>query len=153
LLTRVRAEVPQGVTYGDVTGLFADAGARVIATDIDEARLAALCEQHPTVVTVAGDVATPEGADALIAAAGNRLDVLCNNAALIEATVLEETDEALWDEVIRVNLTGPFLLSKRALPLMLEGGGGAIVNTGSPPRFVATAAGLPTQPGSTVCLG
>ena len=114
-----------------VTARFVAAGARVIAADIHAARLAELSAAHPGIVVVAGDVATPAGADALIAAAGDRLDVLCNNAALIEATVLEETDEALWDEVIRVNLTGPFLLSKRALPLMLRSGGGAIVNTGS----------------------
>lgn len=57
-----------------------------------------------------------------------RIDVLVNNAAVdFPARV---TDMALkrWEIVLRVGLTGPFLCSKAALPAMIAGGGGSIVN-------------------------
>jgi NAD(P)-dependent dehydrogenase (short-subunit alcohol dehydrogenase family) len=60
-----------------------------------------------------------------------RLDVLVNNAAiLIRGTVLD-TAPVQWAEILNVNLTGPYLLSRHAIPLMLRSGGGSIVNISS----------------------
>ncbi len=57
-----------------------------------------------------------------------RLDALVNNAGIAVFTPLLETDEADWSRILAVNLTGPFLCTKSAAPLMRQHGGGAIVN-------------------------
>jgi NAD(P)-dependent dehydrogenase (short-subunit alcohol dehydrogenase family) len=57
-----------------------------------------------------------------------RLDALVNNAGIAVFAPLLETSEADWSRVLEVNLTGPFLCTKAAVPLMREHGGGAIVN-------------------------
>lgn len=80
----------------------------------------------------------------------DRLDILVNNAGLmLEGTVLE-MDEADWAATMQINLTAPYLLTKAALPLLLEAQG-AIVNIGSieglgsnprHPAYCASKAGL-----------
>ena len=72
-------------------------------------------------------------ADAVAAAFGaigrrfGRLDALINNAGIAVFAPLMETSDAQWKRVLEVNLTGPFLCTKAAVPLMREHGG-AIVN-------------------------
>jgi NAD(P)-dependent dehydrogenase (short-subunit alcohol dehydrogenase family) len=60
-----------------------------------------------------------------------KLDILFNNAGVVQVGKITETSEADWDKVIDINLKGVFLGSKYAIPEMLRTGGGAIVNTGS----------------------
>lgn len=61
-----------------------------------------------------------------------RLDVAFNNAGVEQqTTATADLDEAVWDRVVSVNLTGVFLCMKYEIPLMLKSGGGAIVNTSS----------------------
>jgi len=57
-----------------------------------------------------------------------RLDALVNNAGVAVFAPLMETSDTDWNRVLAVNLTGPFLCTKAAVPLMREHGGGAIVN-------------------------
>jgi NAD(P)-dependent dehydrogenase (short-subunit alcohol dehydrogenase family) len=57
-----------------------------------------------------------------------RLDALINNAGIAVFTPLMKTSDADWSRVLAVNLTGPFLCTKAAVPLMRNHGGGAIVN-------------------------
>ena len=57
-----------------------------------------------------------------------RLDALVNNAGVAVFAPLLETSDADWSRILAVNLTGPFLCTKAAAPLMREHGGGAIVN-------------------------
>jgi NAD(P)-dependent dehydrogenase (short-subunit alcohol dehydrogenase family) len=57
-----------------------------------------------------------------------RLDALVNNAGVAVFAPLLETSDDDWNRVLAVNLTGPFLCTKAAAPLMREHGGGAIVN-------------------------
>ena len=57
-----------------------------------------------------------------------RLDALVNNAGVAVFAPLMETSDADWSRVLAVNLTGPFLCAKAAVPLMRHHGGGAIVN-------------------------
>jgi NAD(P)-dependent dehydrogenase (short-subunit alcohol dehydrogenase family) len=57
-----------------------------------------------------------------------RLDALVNNAGVAVFAPLMETSDADWNHVLAVNLTGPFLCTKAAVPLMCNHGGGAIVN-------------------------
>lgn len=109
--------------------LFSAEGARVVAVDIREDRLDGLPD---ACLPIAADVSIPEDCDRVIAAAGERLDVLFNNAGILDRMLLaDEVSEAEWNRVLAVNLTAPFLLCRRAIPLMLRAGGGVIINTAS----------------------
>jgi NAD(P)-dependent dehydrogenase (short-subunit alcohol dehydrogenase family) len=111
---------------------FRAAGAVVVAVDRDAEAVAALVEACPDVTGVVADLATGEGIEATIAAAGDSVDVLCNHSALSDAAKLvDEVTEAEWDRILEVNLTAPFLLCSHVLPGMLERGAGVIVNTAS----------------------
>jgi NAD(P)-dependent dehydrogenase (short-subunit alcohol dehydrogenase family) len=57
-----------------------------------------------------------------------RLDALINNAGVAVFAPILDTADADWNRILAVNLTGPFLCTKAAVPLMREHGGGAIVN-------------------------
>ncbi|MGH7275222.1 MAG: SDR family NAD(P)-dependent oxidoreductase, partial [Nitrospiria bacterium] len=60
------------------------------------------------------------------------LDVLVNNAGVLGVMVpLRDYPEAIWEEVIRINLTGSFLVTKAMLPLLIKAGGGSIINLSS----------------------
>src|SRR4029079_2529308 len=60
-----------------------------------------------------------------------RIDALVNNAAIGPLGTVLDTDEALFDRIMAVNLKGPYLCSRAVLPHMIRAGGGAIVNVGS----------------------
>jgi 3alpha(or 20beta)-hydroxysteroid dehydrogenase len=64
-----------------------------------------------------------------------RLDVLVNNAGISRGTDVRGTSLEDWNAVLSVDLTGAFLGMKLCTPLMRDGGGGAIVNTGSAIAF------------------
>jgi NAD(P)-dependent dehydrogenase (short-subunit alcohol dehydrogenase family) len=112
--------------------LFVDAGARVVAVDRDTERLHALSLEQPGVICNDADLSSIAGVEEAIAAADGVLHVLCNNAAVTDHLALldEITDEA-WEQNLLVNLTAPFRLCQRALPLMLKQNGGVIINTAS----------------------
>ena len=79
-----------------------------------------------------------------------RLDILCNNTGIMDLmTPAAGVPLALWDRVMAVNLTGPFLACRRAIPLMLQQGGGSIVNTASEAGLRGGAAGTPIRSPST----
>jgi NAD(P)-dependent dehydrogenase (short-subunit alcohol dehydrogenase family) len=105
--------------------LFAAEGALVVAADID-----------PTAegVTHAVDVADEEQTQALAAAAvaeHGRIDVLFNNAGIAGVGNLEETTLDLWEQVMRVNVRGVFLMSRAVAPTMIAQRSGSIVNMSS----------------------
>ncbi|HEX2232135.1 MAG TPA: SDR family oxidoreductase [Thermoleophilaceae bacterium] len=86
------------------------------------------------VVTSAGDVADPQAVAALFEEAIGelgRVDLLVNNAGITEDGPIWETDPESWWRVIEVNLRGPFLCSRAALPGMIERGSGRIINVSS----------------------
>ncbi|WFR68276.1 SDR family NAD(P)-dependent oxidoreductase [Curtobacterium flaccumfaciens] len=125
----------------------ANEGGRVIATDVVAERLDALrAELVDTagldVETVVGDVSAAETIDALIAAAGERIDGLANVAGIMDAFLPpSEVDDATWDRVFSVNVTGPMRLTRAVLPLMIAAGRGAVVNVASEAALRASAAG------------
>lgn len=93
---------------------------------------------------VTGDVRSPADAERMVAeaaAVNGRLDVLVNNAAANLAGTVVEMDLETWQEMLDTNLTGPFLLMKATIPLMVAAGGGSIIN-------VASLAGVVCVPGS-----
>jgi NAD(P)-dependent dehydrogenase (short-subunit alcohol dehydrogenase family) len=114
---------------------FAEAEAAVACCDID----AASAEETARLVRKAGGRAIAQSCDVSVQAqteaaaavahqALGRVDILVSGAAPHDpsGTVLE-TSLADWDRVLAVNLTGSFLLSRAALPYMIEGGGGSII--------------------------
>jgi NAD(P)-dependent dehydrogenase (short-subunit alcohol dehydrogenase family) len=60
-----------------------------------------------------------------------RIDAVINNAAIGPLGTVLDTDEALFDRIIAVNLKGPYLTSRAAIPHMIAQGGGSIVNISS----------------------
>lgn len=120
-------------------------GARVIATDVVEQRLAEVAAElgDTGLVTVVGDVSTSETIEAVIAAAGERIDGLANVAGIMDAFLPPaEVDDETWDRVLRVNLTAPMKLTRAVLPSMLAAGAGAIVNVASEASLRASASGV-----------
>jgi len=69
-------------------------------------------------------------ADAIYTEFG-RIDILFNNAGVIQRKNIVELSEKEWDLVLDVNLKAIYLLSHYVIPIMVEGGGGSIINTGS----------------------
>lgn len=122
----------------------ANEGGRVIATDVVSERLDALRSELEgfAVETVVGDVAASETIDALIAAAGDRVDGLANVAGIMDAFLPpDEVDDATWERVFSVNVTGPMRLTRAVLPLMIAAGKGSVVNVASEAALKASAAG------------
>lgn len=59
---------------------------------------------------------------------GGRIDVLINNAAIDPGGAVLDLSPEMWRQVIDINLTGPFLMTKAALKPMIDAGGGSIIN-------------------------
>ena len=110
---------------------------RVALIDIDAQTLArtegALAEPA-RVLAIHADVSREDqvaGAIAAVDARFGRLDALVNNAGVAVFKPILQTSYAEWRRVLDTNLDGAFLCSQAAAPLMLRGGGGAIVNIAS----------------------
>ncbi|RJG46152.1 glucose 1-dehydrogenase [Mesorhizobium sp. DCY119] len=93
-------------------------------------------------VDIANMKSVEAAAKATIAALGP-VRVILNNAGILDdyANALD-TDEALWDRIMGVNLKGMWLVSRALLPSMIEAGGGAIVNIASIAAFIAGGGGV-----------
>ena len=123
----------------------AEEGATVIATDIVETGLLELVEAttEGAIVTVVGDVSDAGTIAELIAAANGSLHGVANVAGIMDGMLpAGEVDDATWDRVMRVNVTGPVRLIRAALPLLIAGGGGSIVNVASEAALRGSAAGV-----------
>jgi NAD(P)-dependent dehydrogenase (short-subunit alcohol dehydrogenase family) len=139
---RIALVTGAGRGIGKVTAeLLADRGARVMAVARSEAELAALGLDY-----VVADLGTGAGCEQAIAAAEQRLgpvDILVCNHGMGSAheRVIWKQDSALWDETMRINLDGPFHLSRRVTAGMVERGYGRLVYTSSTAGQVAEFAG------------
>lgn len=126
--------------------LFASRGAAVVLADLNEAGVRARAAELQarfgvSASAVAYDAASPEAAARLVERAieaMGKIDVLCNVAGILDGGHSESFADEAWDRVIRVNLSGPFYLAKRALPHLLRTRG-CIVS-------IASAAGLVGTP-------
>jgi NAD(P)-dependent dehydrogenase (short-subunit alcohol dehydrogenase family) len=109
-------------------------GWRVALLDIEGellGRAVAEIGQGETTLAMSCDVSDATAVNAAMTTVERRfgrLDALVNNAGIAVFAPLMETSEADWRRVLEVNLTGPFLCTTAAVPLMREGDGGAIVN-------------------------
>lgn len=130
---------------------FAAEGAAVVAVDIVEEALhkvvAELQAQGGKATACVANISSDTDVERMLAIAIStygRLDILCNNAGIMDLMMpAADAPLALWDRVIAVNLTGPFLACRRAIPLMLAQGGGRIVNTASEAGLRGGTAGTP----------
>jgi 3-oxoacyl-[acyl-carrier protein] reductase len=117
---------------------YAQAGARLVLADLNEARLAAhadLCRasgaQVDTVIADVGDEAGAHGiVDRCIAAYGG-IDILVNNAGMLTQARCTDLTTQMWDDMLRVDLRSVFLCSRRALPSMTAQRWGRIINVAS----------------------
>ncbi len=118
---------------------FARDGAAVVvnaARSIAEARgvADAIISSGGRAAAVQADVGEPAEAEGLIARAlklFGRVDVLVNNAGVIDRSGLWQIDPARWARMMAVHVTGPFFAGRAAAQAMLKQGGGAIVNIAS----------------------
>lgn len=117
-------------------------GGRVIAADISTAKLDALKTDFPDIITVAGDLTQQPAIDAVLAAAGDRIDGLANVAGINDDfSPAGETTDAVWDRVIAINLIAPFKLMRAVLPIMEKAGRGSVLNVSSEAGLRGNASG------------
>jgi len=142
-----------------------EAGARVVVA-ARRAQWLGPAEEHLRargieVTAVACDVADPEQARRLVQVAVDRfgrLDVLVNNAGVSWGAPLEEMPLERWRQVLDVNLTGTFLVTQAAVPVMKAAGWGRIVNVASvaglvgSPAEILDAVGYAASKGGVVAL-
>ncbi|HUJ90922.1 MAG TPA: SDR family oxidoreductase [Syntrophorhabdales bacterium] len=126
---------------------FVAEGAKVCITGRRQDMLDKVAQSLPPemVTTCSGDVSKDADVARMVettVAFGGKLDVLVNNAGISAQGAVGGLDSRQWRNVIEVNLTGPFLVMKEAIPRMIEGGGGSIINISS----VGGLRGLPNRP-------
>ena len=122
----------------------AKAGASVVVSDLNGDGANVVAEEIKAAGGKAIGVRTDVGSEADIIAmveaavsAFGGIDILHNNAAasgpdfILKDIDILSMDTALWDKTMEVNLRGPMLACKYAIPHMLKRGGGAIINTSS----------------------
>ncbi|MCC7106330.1 MAG: SDR family oxidoreductase [Chloroflexi bacterium] len=128
----------------------AGAGATVVVAEIDDDAATSVAR------SVGGAALHLDITDEASVAAGvrdilerhGRIDILVNNAggALGRRALLGETDLETWEATLRLNLTGPFLMSREVIPHMRARGYGKIVNVCSASVFSGIAASLYLEP-------
>ena len=148
-----RFEGKVGIVTGAGSGIgkaslirFVREGGSGIAVDISQERLDQLVKELAAeglqTKTIAGDLTFNSTIDAIVEMAGPKIDVLINNAGIMDEFVpLDELDDEMWDRVISVNLTSVMKLSRAVIRKMLVTGGGAIVTTSSGAAFKSGIAG------------
>jgi NAD(P)-dependent dehydrogenase (short-subunit alcohol dehydrogenase family) len=134
-----------GSGLGAATALrFAAEGARVVCADLDEERAAQTAQQAGAEASaVRVDVTDADSAAAAVAATLERLgaiDVLFHAAGIAGEGSAHLLDDATWNRIIAVNLTGTFMMCRAVLPSMIERGAGSIVT-------IASLAGIQGSPG------
>lgn len=138
-----------GAGFGEGMALrFAEEGASIVVSDINEAAANKVADA----ITAAGgkaitDITDVTSASDIAAMTENclshfgHLDILVNNAGMPQRNgPMLDTDEATFDKIYEVNVKSLFLTSKSVVPVMLEQGGGTIIN-------IASTAALSPRPG------
>jgi len=124
---------------------FVEEGAKICITGRRREKLEEIASTLPagSVTVVTGSCCDEADAQRMVQAAldiTGKLDILVNNAAIEKNKSVVDMEPAVWREMLENNLTGPFLMMKAAIPHMIAGGGGSIIN-------VASLAGVRAVPG------
>lgn len=139
--------------------LFAKEGAKIIVVDIKEEpgreTVASIGEAGGEAKFIQADVSKSTEVEGMIRFAETtygKLDVLFNNAGIFhpEDVSVLDTEEAVWDLVIKVNLKGVFLGCKFGIPALQRAGGGSVINMAS---FVALMGAATSQIAYTASKG
>jgi NAD(P)-dependent dehydrogenase (short-subunit alcohol dehydrogenase family) len=128
----------RGIGKG-IARVFLREGARVFLSARQGATLAATAEElsriGPEVAFHAGDVSIPHDAEELIHKALERfpdLTVLVNNASILgDRAPLRAVDPETWNEVLRVNTSSLFYVTRPLIPVLVKRGAGSIINVSS----------------------
>ncbi|GAA1947925.1 SDR family NAD(P)-dependent oxidoreductase [Kitasatospora viridis] len=128
-----------GIGQATVHRLLAEGG-RVVAVDVNQAGLAATAERAAAdgtaerltaaVLDISDEASVVAGVAAAVEALGG-LDVLVNAAGILRSSHTHETTLDFWNTLLKVNLTGTFLMTREALPALLERPGSVVVNFSS----------------------
>jgi len=109
--------------------------ARVFVCDVVDATLEAFKKAYPQAHAVKADVSNEEDVARMfssVKAEFGGLDALVNNAGIAGPTgAVEDIDPAEWRRCIDIDLTGQFLCTRRAVPMLKTSGGGSIINISS----------------------
>ncbi|MGH2985167.1 MAG: SDR family NAD(P)-dependent oxidoreductase [Solirubrobacterales bacterium] len=131
------------VVTGASSGIGREAAARFLA---EGARVVAVSDRSEELNRAAGDLGSVGEIEPVVCDVGDPgqvdslaerveviggADILVNNAGVWKELDFLDIDDAAWERMLRVNLTGPFLCSRALVPKMRDRGGGAIVNTAS----------------------
>jgi NAD(P)-dependent dehydrogenase (short-subunit alcohol dehydrogenase family) len=128
-----------GSGLGEATArAFADAGCMVACLDINQAAAERVCRdleaQDARCLALHCDVSNAQEVFAAVDTVSRqlgRLDIVVNCAAIDHTLPVSEMSVEQWDQVININLRGPFLFAKAALPLMRQQRSGHIINIAS----------------------
>lgn len=134
----------------EMARLFSSEGASVIVVDVVPERVektvASIRAKNGTVYGMVLDLSKKSDIEKMIndsVKIFGHADILANNAGIMDGfNSIEETDEALWDRVMNINLKAPFLATKLVLPHMMNNGGGVVLNTASIAGLRGGRAGL-----------
>lgn len=113
-------------------------GATVFGFDINQGEMA------PFATFIKCDIADAQSVESAFAEfkkAGNKLDILINNAGIGSLTTVEKESDENWHKVLNVNVVGTARVSRSAIPLLRESKSAAIVNTAS----IAGTDGIPNR--------
>ena len=114
---------------------FLDHGAKVHICDIDEKALAAARKDFPAISQTVADVSKLDDVERVFADVKKNLqglDVLVNNAGIAGPTgKVEDIRPEDWDRCIAIDLNGMFYVTRKAMPLIKQAGGGCIINLSS----------------------
>jgi NAD(P)-dependent dehydrogenase (short-subunit alcohol dehydrogenase family) len=144
-----KVTIVTGGTYGigrGITLTLAQRGHRVVSFGLEAKQVGSMAEHGIggtraeldrlglSAELIEADVSSPEDTQRvseLAISKYGRIDCLVNNAAIHPSGTILDTSLELWNQVLAVNLTGMFLMTKAVLPHMLAHGSGAIVNVAS----------------------
>ena len=148
MLDPIRLEGRSALVTGAASGIgraiaeaLAAAGANVLLSDLDDAAGTEVARSLPRAIYEHCDVASRDECRSLVARAEREwggVDILVNNAGLQHVAPIEEFPEERWEQLIRIMLIGPFLLTRASLPAMYRKGWGRVINISSLHGLVAS---------------
>jgi len=113
---------------------FAAEGAHVAVVDLDEGNAKDVAGSLPSAMAIRADIANQDDITQIVETTNERfgaIDILVNNAGIALFRSVEDCSVEEWDTVLDIQLKGPFLLSKAAMPYMKERKRGVIINMAS----------------------
>lgn len=123
----------QGIGYA-IARRLTEEGARVALLDVNEEKLRDAAESLPGSAGFACDVSNVSGIDETVqkvAAAFGALDIVVNNAGILNNTPIAEVTEAQWDLIMAVNLKSVFFMVQKAIPYLKESACPRVINISS----------------------